>query len=110
MRIVEFRIRSPLNLNEFDIGFSYGSLFFFIVILPPSRFPSYVSAKAASENSGSGDGTELVLSEPFEKDGHVGRHTVQVYLFVSFNFLDLRDFMLPEELHNGYVLSFLQTR
>ena len=36
-------------------------------------------AKASRENSGGGDGIEVIKNEPFEKDGRKGQYTFKVY-------------------------------
>ncbi|KAH7822023.1 putative phosphatidylinositol transfer protein 1 [Monocercomonoides exilis] len=57
MRIVEYRITVPLNIKEYPLG------------------ATYIIAKASLQNSGSGDGIDLITDEPFIKDGVHGRHT-----------------------------------
>ena len=39
---------------------------------------SYMVAKASRENSGKGDGIEVIKNEPFEKDGSKGQYTFKV--------------------------------
>ena len=36
-------------------------------------------AKASRENSGGGDGIEVIKNEPFEKDGRKGQYTFKVF-------------------------------
>ncbi|KAK2949736.1 putative Phosphatidylinositol transfer protein 1 [Blattamonas nauphoetae] len=58
MKIIEYRIYAPLTMEEFPLS------------------QRYVGAKASTENSGDGEGVEVILNEPYEKDGHMGRHTI----------------------------------
>ncbi|KAK2947411.1 putative Phosphatidylinositol transfer protein 1 [Blattamonas nauphoetae] len=57
MKIVEYRIFTPLSLDEFLRG------------------ESYMSGKAAAEVSGSGQGVETLLIEPWEYQGNPGFHS-----------------------------------
>ncbi|KAH7816210.1 putative Phosphatidylinositol transfer protein beta [Monocercomonoides exilis] len=57
MKIVEYRTQLPIGMDEFLIG------------------QLYMVAKASAQNSGGGDGIEVLKNEPFVKDGVNGIYT-----------------------------------
>ena len=76
MKIVEYQCQLPIAMEEYPIGqrFLYDFQVFFLNFLF-----RYMVAKASRENSGGGDGIEVIKNEPFEKDGRKGQYTFKVY-------------------------------
>lgn len=61
MIIKEFRVILPFTLDEYKIA------------------QLYSTARVSMNETGGGDGVEIVENKPYEKDGEIGQHTIKVY-------------------------------
>ena len=57
-------------------------------------------SKASRENSGGGDGIQVIKNEPFEKDGMKGQYTFKVYIHFIILICELSfHFSITENVH-----------
>ena len=68
--------------SSWDSCMHYILIFLLLILL---AFFSYMVAKASRQNSGGGDGIEMIKNEPFEKDGSKGQYTFKVCFAISLN-------------------------
>ncbi|XP_075892615.1 phosphatidylinositol transfer protein alpha isoform-like [Nelusetta ayraudi] len=61
MLIKEFRIVLPISVEEYQVG------------------QLYAVAEASKNETGGGEGVEVLVNEPYEKDGEKGQYTHKVY-------------------------------
>ncbi|XP_036005811.1 phosphatidylinositol transfer protein alpha isoform [Fundulus heteroclitus] len=61
MLIKEFRIVLPISVEEYQVG------------------QLYTVAEASKNETGGGEGVEVLVNEPYEKDGEKGQYTHKVY-------------------------------
>ncbi|KAM4627078.1 phosphatidylinositol transfer protein beta isoform-like [Polymixia lowei] len=61
MLIREFRIVLPISVEEYQVG------------------QLYCVAEASKNETGGGDGVEVIKNEPYEKDGEKGQYTYKIY-------------------------------
>ncbi|KAM4742079.1 phosphatidylinositol transfer protein alpha isoform-like [Anableps anableps] len=61
MLIKEFRIVLPVSVDEYQVG------------------QLYAVAEASKNETGGGEGVEVLVNEPYEKDGEKGQYTHKVY-------------------------------
>ncbi|XP_071327962.1 phosphatidylinositol transfer protein alpha isoform-like [Trachinotus anak] len=61
MLIKEFRIVLPLSVEEYQVG------------------QLYAVAEASKNETGGGEGVEVLANEPYEKDGEKGQYTHKIY-------------------------------
>ncbi|XP_067884550.1 phosphatidylinositol transfer protein beta isoform-like [Heterodontus francisci] len=59
--IKEYRILLPCSVEEYQVG------------------QLYSVAEASKNNTGGGDGIEVLKNEPYEKDGERGQYTHKIY-------------------------------
>jgi len=61
MLITEYRVILPMSVERYQVG------------------QLYTVAECSKENTGSGDGIEVVKNEPYERDGERGQYTNKMY-------------------------------
>nr|XP_043888954.1 phosphatidylinositol transfer protein alpha isoform-like [Solea senegalensis] len=61
MLITEFRIVLPISVDEYQVG------------------QLYTVAEASKDETGGGEGVEVLINEPYEKDGQKGQYTHKIY-------------------------------
>lgn len=61
MLIKEFRIVLPISVEEYQVG------------------QLYAVAEASKNETGGGEGVEVIVNEPYEKDGEKGQYTHKIY-------------------------------
>ncbi|GAA6218794.1 phosphatidylinositol transfer protein alpha isoform-like [Lates japonicus] len=61
MLIKEFRIVLPISVEEYQVG------------------QLYTVAEASKNETGGGEGVEVLVNEPYEKDGEKGQYTHKIY-------------------------------
>ncbi|XP_028275715.1 phosphatidylinositol transfer protein alpha isoform-like [Parambassis ranga] len=61
MIIKEFRILLPVSVEEYQVG------------------QLYAVAEASKDQTGGGEGVEVLVNEPYEKDGEKGQYTHKIY-------------------------------
>eukprot|EP00835_Amoeboradix_gromovi_P002751 NODE_162_length_16547_cov_0.334326.p5 type:complete len:254 gc:universal NODE_162_length_16547_cov_0.334326:6332-7093(+) len=65
MIIKEYRVRLPLTVDEYQIG------------------QLYAVAEASKDETGGGEGVEVLKNEPCEYEGKTGQYTYKIYRFSS---------------------------
>ncbi|XP_018414579.1 PREDICTED: phosphatidylinositol transfer protein beta isoform-like [Nanorana parkeri] len=59
--IKEFRVRLPISVEEYQVG------------------QLFSVAEASKDNTGGGEGIEVLKNEPYERDGEKGQYTHKIY-------------------------------
>ncbi|KAM9359215.1 phosphatidylinositol transfer protein, alpha a [Symphorus nematophorus] len=61
MKITEFRVVLPVSVEEYQVG------------------QLYAVAEASKNETGGGEGVEVIANEPYEKEGEKGQYTKKIY-------------------------------
>lgn len=88
MIINEYRVINNCTEEEYQVGkfICTRHSFFFVQILIPVFFiiaQLYATACASKEQTGGGEGVEVVKNEPYEKENEKGQYTYKIFRLAS---------------------------
>lgn len=64
----------------------------------------YAVAEASKDQTGGGEGVEVLVNEPYEKDGEKGQYTHKIYHLKRYAAQETENANTIKKKHRGYIL------